>query len=93
MKIVNINVDSSGWVPAHESEALWSKAIIFRCVGTGIPLSTREVDPVVIRDCVQTTSDACTTRCCGSVGVVVSIVNVGMVVEILNQISPLDLSF
>lgn len=91
MKVVNINVDSSGWVPAHESEALWSKTIILRCVGASIPLRAREVNPVVVGDCVQTTSDARATRCCGPVGVVISVVNVGMVVEILNRIRSLYL--
>jgi hypothetical protein len=86
MKIVNINVDSTGWIPAHEGEALWSKTIILRCVGTCVPLRACKVNPVVVGNGVQTTSNTGTTRSRGSVGVIISVVNVGMVVEILIEL-------
>lgn len=86
MKVININVDSSRRVPTHKGESFGSKTIAFRGVGARVPLGTGEVNPVVVGNRIQTTANGCATRSGGSVGVVISVVYVGMVVEILDSL-------
>jgi hypothetical protein len=59
MEVVEVDEHAIGRVPTHEGESLGSQAIRAGCIGARIPLDAREINPVVVGDGVQTTSDCC----------------------------------
>lgn len=83
MDVVEVNIDSVCGVPAHESESLGSQAIRPGCIGAFVPFHAGEVDPIIVGNCVETTSNRCTARSRRPVGMVIGLIDVGVVVEIL----------
>jgi len=86
MQIVQVNVNSIGRVPPHKCEALWSQTIRAGGIGTFVPFDTREVNPVVVRDGIEATSNGSTSGRCRSICVIISRVDICVVVEVLNHI-------
>lgn len=86
MQIVEVNVNSISWVPPHEREALRSQTIGAGGIGAFVPFDTREVNPVAVRDGIKAAANGSTSRCCRSIFVIISRVDVCMVVEVLNHI-------
>ena len=83
MDIEDIDVDTLGRVPSHESKSLRSQAVSARSVGASRPLDTLKVDPAVVGERVQAATKRHTTRRGSSLGVIVGRVDGRMVVEVL----------
>lgn len=87
MDIVKVDIDSFRRVPAHEGEALGSQAIRTGSVGAFVPFDTCEINPVMIGYSVKAASNSCTARSGSPVAVDICFIDVGVVVEILVQVS------
>jgi hypothetical protein len=83
VEIVKVNVDSSGWVPSHECDALGGQTIGTRCIRASIPLDASVINPIIVGDSIQTTSNSSPARCGCPVNMVVGCIDVGMIIEIL----------
>ena len=58
VQIERVNVNALGDTPAHVCETLRCETIIFRCIRTIVPFGAVEVNPVIVRQGVQTASNA-----------------------------------
>jgi hypothetical protein len=59
MDVVKIDEHALGRIPAHKGESLGSQAIRAGSIRALIPLDACEINPVRVRDGVETTSDCC----------------------------------
>jgi hypothetical protein len=84
VQIVDINVDTFGGIPAHESEAFGGEAISAGGVGACFPFHAGEVDPSMSGYGVETTSERYATRSGCALRVVIGLIDVCMVVEVLD---------
>ena len=86
MEVVDVNVHSLRRVPSHESEPLRSQAISPRSIRAGLPLDAFKVDPAVVRERVQATTKWHAARSGSPLGMIVSLVDGGMVVEVFLEV-------
>lgn len=77
-------------MPPHEREAFRRPAVIPGRVRALIPLDAREIDPVVVRERVQTRADWDTAAGCRAVWVAVVLVQGGVVVEVLLHMDDIE---
>jgi sensor histidine kinase regulating citrate/malate metabolism len=83
MNIVKVDIDSFRRVPAHKCQTLGSQTIRTRSIRAFVPFLASEINPVVVGYGVQATSNCCATRSGSSVGMVVCVIDIGVIVEIL----------
>ena len=83
MDVEDIDVDTLGRVPSHESKSLRSQAVSARSVGASRPLDTLKVDPAVVGERVQAAAKRHTPGSGSPLWVVVGLVDGRMVVEVL----------
>lgn len=84
VQVVDVDVDALGDADADEGEALGGQAVGAGGVGARVPLDAFEVDPVKVGEGVEAGAEGDAARGRGAVGMVVRLVDVGVVVEVLN---------
>jgi hypothetical protein len=61
VEIVYVDVHAIIDNDSHESKALWSQAVIFRGIRARIPFDASEINPVKVRQGVETAANTGTT--------------------------------
>lgn len=84
VEVVQVNRNSAN-VGRHKGEALGRQAVS-RVQVALVPLDPLQSGPLIIRDRVQPAAEGHAAGCGGAVGVVVGLVDVGVIVEVLLQV-------